>query len=119
MIVREVPSHRGAYTAERACALSGVPLSTIRYWAKHNILIPAVSDERPVLYSYADLIGLRTIHWLRRQKTLDDGAEVSASTMPAVKHALQALQHVGWGARVAFGLARRRLGESLLPLVAK
>jgi uncharacterized protein (DUF433 family) len=101
----ETPSHRGAYTAERASALSGVPLSTLRYWAQHDILVPAVSNERPRLWSYADLVGLRTIDWLRRQKGLDDGAEIAPSKMPAIRQAMHELRHLTWTARVAFGMA--------------
>jgi uncharacterized protein (DUF433 family) len=105
VIVREPSSRRGAYTAERASALSGVPLSTIRYWANHGILVPAVWDERPLLWSYSDLVGLRTIHWLRKQKTLADGAEIPAATMPAVRDAIRELGHLTWGARAAYGIS--------------
>jgi uncharacterized protein (DUF433 family) len=53
----------GAYTANRAAALSGVPWSTIHYWARHDILVPSVSPTRVKLWSYTDLMGLRTILW--------------------------------------------------------
>lgn len=53
---------RGAYTAERAAALSGVPKSTIHYWARQDILVPSVSAERVKLWSYGDLMALRTIY---------------------------------------------------------
>lgn len=33
----------GAYTADRAAALSGVPKSTIHWWARHDVLVPSVS----------------------------------------------------------------------------
>ena len=59
---------RGAYTAERAAALSGVPKSTVHYWARQDILIPSVSAERVKLWSYGDLMALRTIYWLRQTK---------------------------------------------------
>jgi uncharacterized protein (DUF433 family) len=101
----ESSSGRGAYTAERASALSGVPLSTVRYWAKHEILVPTASNERPLLWSYSDLLGLRTIYWLRRQKNIGDGMEIPAATMPAVRRALKSLAHLSWDSRVAFGIA--------------
>jgi len=44
----------GAYSAERAAALAGVPKSTIYYWARKGHLIPSVS-RRPFLWSYTDL----------------------------------------------------------------
>ena len=82
---------RGAYTADRAAALSGVPLSTVHYWARKEILIPSVSPERRKLWSYPDLMGLRIIYWLRHEKTGDDGQEVPASTMPKVRGVLEQL----------------------------
>lgn len=53
---------RGAYTAERAAALSGVPKSTVHNWARQDILVPSVSAERVKLWSYGDLMALRTIY---------------------------------------------------------
>lgn len=50
---------RGEYTAERAAALSGVPKSTVHYWARQGILIPSGSPERVKLWSYGDLMALR------------------------------------------------------------
>lgn len=83
---------RGAYTAQRAAALSGVPLSTVHDWARKGILVPSVSPSRVKLWSYSDLMGLRTICWLRHPKTANDGAEVPATTMPAVRRALGQLR---------------------------
>src|SRR3954451_4203936 len=82
---------RGAYTADRAAALSGVPKSTLHWWARHEILEPSVSPERVKLWSYSDLMGARVIHWLRRTKTSGDGVHVPRSTMPAVRRALAQL----------------------------
>ena len=78
--------------ADRAAALSGVPISTVHYWARKNILIPSVSPERRKLWSYPDLMGLRIIYWLRHAKTGRDGQEVPASTMPMVKAVLAQLE---------------------------
>jgi uncharacterized protein (DUF433 family) len=78
---------RGAYPAPRAAALSGVPLSTVHDWARKGVLVPSISPERVKLWSYADLMGLRIIHWLRHEKEVDDGS-VPRSTMSAVKQAL-------------------------------
>jgi uncharacterized protein (DUF433 family) len=82
---------RGAYPADRAAALSGVPISTVHYWARKEILVPSISPERQKLWSYPDLMGLRIIYWLRHEKTGDDGQEVPASTMPKVKAVLEQL----------------------------
>lgn len=82
----------GAYSADRAAALSGVPRSTVHYWARHEILVPSVSAERVMLWSFADLMGLRTIHWLRQPKRARDGMEIPRSTMRTVRRALRALR---------------------------
>jgi uncharacterized protein (DUF433 family) len=83
---------RGAYTADRAAALSGVPRSTVHYWARKGYLAPSVSAERVKLWSYADLMGLRTIYWLRQEKQVDNGRDVPRTTMPAVLRALEELR---------------------------
>ena len=80
----------GAYSAERAAALAGVPKSTIYYWARKGHLIPSVS-QRPLLWSYTDLLALRTIYWLRQPKIAFD-REVPATSMSKVKRALEQLR---------------------------
>lgn len=83
---------QGAYIAERAAALSGVPKSTIHYWAREGILVPAVSAEKVKLWSYADLISLRVIYWLRQKKGGGSGFEVPATSMSVVRRALGELR---------------------------
>lgn len=85
---------RGAYVAERASGLSGVPKSTVHYWARKEILVPSISAERVKLWSYPDLMGLRTIYWLRQTKKAVDGRDVPRTTMPAVRRALDALREL-------------------------
>lgn len=80
---------RGAYTAERAAALSGVPKSTVHYWARRGILVPSVSTVRVRLWSYGDLLALRTIYWLRQTKHDLSGREVPRTAMKAVRRALR------------------------------
>ncbi|MGH2853638.1 MAG: MerR family transcriptional regulator, partial [Solirubrobacteraceae bacterium] len=80
---------RGAYTAERAAALSGVPKSTVHYWARQGILVPSVSPVRVRLWSYGDLLALRTIYWLRQTKQDPSGREVPRTAMEAVRRALR------------------------------
>src|SRR5947209_1603727 len=84
-------SGRGAYAADRAAALSGVPRSTVHYWSRHDVLIPSVSPVKVKLWSYTDLMGLRTIYWLRQRKVTHDGWDIPATTMPVVRRALKAL----------------------------
>jgi uncharacterized protein (DUF433 family) len=89
----------GAYTADRTSALSGVPKSTIHYWARTELLLPSVSVSKVKLWSYADLMALRIIYWLRQQKTAATGAEVPKTSMRVIRRALtrlRALQEPLW-----------------------
>jgi uncharacterized protein (DUF433 family) len=85
---------RGAYPADRAAALAGVPLSTVHYWARNEILVPSVSPTKVKMWSYTDLMGLRTIYWLRQRKVTTEGSQVPATTMPAVRRALAHLREL-------------------------
>lgn len=80
-----------AYSAERAAALAGVPKSTVHYWAREGILVPSVSSERVKLWSFTDLMALRMIDWLRREKTTDEGKLIAPTTMRAIRRALKAI----------------------------
>lgn len=79
---------RGAYPADRAAALSGVPISTVHYWAREGVLEPSISAQRIKLWSFSDLMGLRIIYWLRQTKTAPDGRAIPRTTMPTVRRAL-------------------------------
>ena len=56
---------RGVYSANRASALAGVPTSTVYEWARKKIVVPSISPEKLKLWSWADLVALRAIYWLR------------------------------------------------------
>ena len=58
----------GCYKAHRASALSGVPQSTVYLWARNGLVTPSVSPTRVKLWSYADLMALRIVYWLRHPK---------------------------------------------------
>lgn len=84
----------GCYEAARAAALAGVPLSTVYDWARKDIVVPSISEEKPKLWSYADLMALRIVYWLRHPK--DSGeAEIPATTMRQVRRALHELREIG------------------------
>lgn len=83
----------GAYRTDRAAALSGVPRSTVYQWARSGVLVPSVSREKVLLWSFADLMGLRVVYWLRQPKR-DNGIDVPATSMPAVKRALDELRRL-------------------------
>jgi uncharacterized protein (DUF433 family) len=82
----------GAYTADRAAALAGVPKSTIHYWDRKRILMPSVSPVKVKLWSYSDLLGLRYVYWLRQPKTDADGWDIPRTSMRAVRRALETLR---------------------------
>lgn len=108
---------RGAYPADRAAALSGVPKATIYYWARNEILVPSVSPRRVRLWSYSDLLGLRTIAWLRATKTSPDGFEVPATTMKFVRRALRELRDLEldlWTEETTPNVGVDRKGEIVL-----
>jgi uncharacterized protein (DUF433 family) len=87
----------GCYEASRAAALSGVPKSTLYYWARKGIVVPSVSPIQEKLWSYADLIGLRAVAWLRRPKMQGDDEDelLPASPMTRVRGALSLLDRSG------------------------
>jgi uncharacterized protein (DUF433 family) len=118
----------GAYPADRAAALSGVPKSTVHYWARTSVLVPSVSSERVKLWSYSDLFALRTIYWLRQAKPNPGqyvtspsalfpeatDAPIPASTMPAVRRALGQLKELNlalWSEEQGAAVRVERSGE--------
>lgn len=92
-----VIGQRGAYPADRAAALSGVPLSTVHYWSRNDIVVPRVSAERVKLWSFSDLMALRIVYWLRQTKATADGAAVPRTRMSAVKRAVTQLGELDLG----------------------
>lgn len=91
----------GCYEAQRAAALSGVPRSTVYDWARKGIVVPSISPEREKLWSYADLMALRIVSWLRHPKALAEDQR-PASAMRDVRQALVQLDEQGldlWGGR--------------------
>jgi len=67
---------------------------TVHYWARNEILVPSVSPSKVKLWSFADLMGLRTIYWLRKRKLDDEGHDVPPTTMRAVRRALRMLREL-------------------------
>lgn len=87
----------GAYLTDRAAALSGVPRSTVHYWARHSILAPSISAEKPLMWSYVDLVRLRIIYWLRQPKTLAESLTIPPSKMSTIRSALDQLRTLDLG----------------------
>jgi uncharacterized protein (DUF433 family) len=87
-------ANQGCYEAARAAALSGVPRTTVYYWARTGVVAPSVSPVREMLWSYSDLMALRIVSWLRHAKDVSED-KLPASPMPAVRRALAELDRRG------------------------
>jgi uncharacterized protein (DUF433 family)/DNA-binding transcriptional MerR regulator len=72
------------YEPKVAAALSGVTTRQLAYWRKTDVLVPEVSADRPVLYSYRDLVALRTFAYLRGDRSLQ-----------SIRRALRTLKDIG------------------------
>jgi uncharacterized protein (DUF433 family)/DNA-binding transcriptional MerR regulator len=89
------------YNAQRAAALSGVPKSTLHYWAREGIYQPSIAlGPRDRLWSWGDLLALRAIDWFRRNKTED---ALPRASMRQIREALEAMDR--------HGLSRDELGR--------
>ena len=54
-----------------ASKMSGASVAQLAYWRKHDILMPEIECERsPYLYSFRDIVALRTFAWLRIDHSL-------------------------------------------------
>ena len=82
----------GCYEASRAAHLSGVPISTLYDWARKGVIVPSISPVQEKLWSYADLMALRLVAWLRRPKSLGPDERLPGNPMTAVRAALRALE---------------------------
>jgi uncharacterized protein (DUF433 family)/DNA-binding transcriptional MerR regulator len=82
-----------AYTADRAAALAGVPRTTLYYWARTGLVVPAVAETRVKLWSYADLLVLRLVDWLRQAKP--DDVEVARVSVKRIRQHLARTDGLG------------------------
>jgi uncharacterized protein (DUF433 family) len=53
-----------------ASVLTGATNSQLRSWRSKGLVVPEVSDARPTLYSFRDLVWLRTLVFLRSRTSL-------------------------------------------------
>jgi uncharacterized protein (DUF433 family)/DNA-binding transcriptional MerR regulator len=81
------------YTARRAAALAGVPVSTLHYWARTGIYVPSISPAPRVrLWSWADLLALRAIDFFHRAK---DPGEPKKVSIRRIREALSEIERRG------------------------
>jgi len=62
-----------AYSTLMTAALTGATLRQLSHWrngTRGAVLVPSVSQQRPILYSFADLVALRTCVYLRQETSL-------------------------------------------------
>ncbi len=75
-----------AYRPRMAAALSGATVAQLSYWRNgdQQLLVPEVSRTNPVLYSFRDIVALRTFVYLRGKRSLQ-----------TIRKALNQLQEIG------------------------
>jgi uncharacterized protein (DUF433 family) len=109
--VRQVSElDRGYYEAARAAALAGIPRSTLYYWAREEVVVPSISSVKEKRWSYADLLRLRVVSWLRHPKAEGDHT-IPSTPMHQVRWALSKLDRCGveWWRQTGHGRDRRGL----------
>lgn len=58
-----------SFPVDLTVTLTGVTRSQLMHWRKTELLVPEVNAYRPALYSFRDLVALRTVARLRAEKT--------------------------------------------------
>lgn len=84
-------AHGAAYPAERAAGLAGIPLSTLHYWARTALWVPSVSAVKEKRWSYADVLALRLIDWLRHEKN----ESFPATTVQRIRKEFAKIEQLG------------------------
>jgi uncharacterized protein (DUF433 family) len=108
-----------AYTVEQAAKLAGLSVRKVVYWADTDVFVPHYVEEdtrRPYsrLYSFRDLVGLRTLAQLRTR--------VSLQSLRAVGHWLRERYEAPWASLRFYVLGKDVLfdepetGERVAPL---
>lgn len=59
-----------SYPVHLASILTGATTSQLRSWSQKGLLVPEISDKRPPLYSFRDLVALRSLVFLRGNTSL-------------------------------------------------
>lgn len=69
-----------AFPIQMTAKMSGATVAQLAYWRQQGILRPEVEAlRRPYLYSYRDVVALRTFAWLRGQFPLSSVRKMLAS----------------------------------------
>lgn len=93
---RSLSRTSASYPAERAAALAGIPRSTLYYWARTGLVPPSVSFQKIKRWSYADLLVLRLVDWLRRDKPRgDEERDLPRASMAQIRRELARAEELG------------------------
>jgi uncharacterized protein (DUF433 family)/DNA-binding transcriptional MerR regulator len=93
---RPLPRTSASYPAERAAALAGIPRSTLYYWARTALVPPSVSVNKLMRWSYADLLVLRLVDWLRKDKPRgDEERDLPRASMRHIRRELERAEELG------------------------
>lgn len=59
-----------SFREDLTMVLTGVTAHEVRSWRSTGLLVPEISPKRPPLYSFRDLVALRTVAHLRASISL-------------------------------------------------
>lgn len=82
----EMDSTVARFTADQAATLVGLPRQTLSYWVRHDIIDPAYRDDSGwagarYLFSFQDLVTLRTLRVLRERGISLKNIQWAATTL--------------------------------------
>lgn len=59
-----------AFPVDLASTLTGASVDTLRRWRRQGLISPELNSTRPMLYSFRDLVALRSVCYLRSEVSL-------------------------------------------------
>jgi uncharacterized protein (DUF433 family) len=59
-----------ALPVDIASTLTGASVETLRRWRRHRLFVPELHSKRPMLYSFRDVVALRSVCYLRSEISL-------------------------------------------------
>ena len=84
--------------------MSGASINQLRYWHREGLLVPEIEHiARPYLYSFRDIVALRTVAWLRSdhslqqiRKSLELVRELDTTVHPSAFKIMKLGQSIGF-----------------------
>lgn len=89
-----IASLTAAYPADRAASLAGVPQRTVYHWAHTKLIVPSVSHSRVMRWSFADLLVLRLVDWLRHEQDAES-VRIPKTSISRIRAELSRAEHLG------------------------